>query len=273
MAVAPVPSQDEIVRLYSAGELAHELARYHVRAADNTDPFVNLCVRLHNNGDIDLLSVASQPAFATLATQEFFTAQKFYCRAIPKLQTTARPLMQCCQSLVEQAGADGAALRPKNAFLSWCGSNRVEANKVIGEARAGDPLARGFLASALQAVGDPDQAIDFVRSYDDDRRLAGMAALSAMSFPGAAEAHKAIAVLQPFVADAGNDRVRMCALFAAFDILKKHCGSGGCADQCSSPTTGARNPLRPGRDIVEPPCHAGYRHTTPSPARARGRRA
>jgi hypothetical protein len=119
---------------------------------------------------------------------------------------------------------DGAARRPKNAFLSWCESNRAEANKVISEARAGDALARGFLAFALQAAGDPDQAIDFVRSYDDDRRPAGMAALSAMSFPDAAEAHKAIAVLQPFVADAGNDndRVRMCALFAAFDILKKH---------------------------------------------------
>jgi hypothetical protein len=222
VAIAPVPSQGEIVRMYSVGELAHELARYHARASDNIDPFVDLCVELHNNGDINLLSVASQPAFAALGTQEFFTAQRFYCRAIPMLHTTAGPMMQCCRALIEKAGPDGAASRPKDAFFSWCGNNRAEADTVIRKARAGDALARGFLTVALQAEGHPDQAIDFVRTYDDDRRSAGMAALSAMSFADAAEAQTAISVLQLFVADADNDRIRMCALFAAFDILKKH---------------------------------------------------
>lgn len=226
MAIAPVPSREEIVRLYTAGELANELARYHTKPGDKADPFVDVCVGLHNDGDIDLLGVASQPAFASLGTQDFFTAQRFYCRAIPKLQTTAKPLMLTCRALVEQAGPDGAARRPKDAFRIWCESNRAEADKVIGAARASDDLARGFLAFALQAADDADRAIEIVRAYDDDRRLSGMAALGAMKFSDATAAHHAIAVLQPFVAEAGNDRVRMCALFAAFDILRKHLDAG-----------------------------------------------
>jgi hypothetical protein len=75
---------------------------------------------------------------------------------------------------------------------------------------------------ALQAANDSDTAIDFVRSYADDRRLSGMAALAGMTLADATATQKAIEVFEPFVADHGNDHVRANALLAAFEVLKKH---------------------------------------------------
>lgn len=222
VAIAPIPSRDEIFRLYGAGELAHELARRHANHGDEDDPFVEECVALHNDGDIDLLRVANEAAFAVPGTHDFFTSLRFFNRAIPKLRTTAQPLMECCRTLIEKAGRDGAANQLKAAFRVWCESNRTEADKVIALGRAGDELARRFLASALQAVGSADLAIEVIRAYDDDRRESGLTALGAISFADGIPAHDAIRVLLPFVSDLGNDRVRMWALRAAFDILKRH---------------------------------------------------
>jgi hypothetical protein len=220
---APVPSPDEIVRLYKAGELSAELARYHEAkdGADADDSFIQRCITLHNNGNIDLVSVPSQPAFAGITGHAFFTAQHLYCEAIPKLDTTVTALMKCCRTLIEQAGTDGAAGLPNGAFLTWCKSNPNAGAAVIREARAGDELAKGFVTFALQAANDSDSAINLVQSYDDDRRLSGMKALAGMAFANAAAARKAIRVLEPFVTDGDNDHVRANALLAAFEVLEK----------------------------------------------------
>jgi len=122
MALAPVPSQAEILDLYERGELAPEIARYHEYPGED-DPFLALCIELHNKGDIDLLAVATTDAFAAISQQDFFTAQHIYCEAVPKLKTNAMALMECCRALIKQAGNDGAAGQPNLAFQNWCSAN------------------------------------------------------------------------------------------------------------------------------------------------------
>jgi hypothetical protein len=218
---AAAPSSDEIVRLYKAGELAGELARYHGTENDEDDLFTQRCVALHNSGEIDLVTVPSQPAFAGITGHAFFTAQHLYCEAVPRLQTNATALMECCRILIEQAGADGAATLPNGAFRTWCRINPEEGAAVIRGARSGNVLARRFVTFALQAAEDIDSAIDFVQSYADDRRTSGMTALAGMTFTNVSPAQKAIAALEPLVAEGGDDYVRANALIAAFEVLKK----------------------------------------------------
>ena len=210
------------MRLFKAGELATELVRYHAGADGINDPFLERCVALHNDGQIDLLKVHTEPAFADVTGHAFFTAQQLYCRAIPDLRTNATTLMECCRILVERGGADLVAAQPNGAFRTWCQNNPGDGAAVISEARAGDQLAKRFVTFALQAAEDVESAIDFVRSYSDDRRLSGMTALAGMTLTDVAAAQEAIAVLEPFVADGGDDHVRVNALLAAFDVLKKH---------------------------------------------------
>ncbi len=221
MALAPVPSPAETVRLYQVGGLAAELARHHEYEGDE-DPFIAQCVDLHNKGDIDLVAVATTAAFAAINGHSFFAAQHQYCVAIPKLQTDATTLMACCSALVKQAGSDGAAGEPYGAFQTWCAANLDQAHSVVARARDGDAQAKEFVSFALRSTNDSDTAIQFVQCYSDERRIAGMHALRHMRYADAAAAHSAVSVLEPFLASGTDDNVRVNALLAAFDILKMH---------------------------------------------------
>jgi hypothetical protein len=222
MARAPIPSAEEIVRLYETGELAAELARYHEGPEETEETFLQRCIELHNDQKIDLIIVPSQPGFTNVAGHEFFTAQHFYCEAIPKLNANVTALMECCRTLIERAGADGAAGQPNEAFRQWCVNNPAERAFVISGARSGEDLAKRFVTFALQAAGDVATAIDFVKSYDDERRLFAMAALGRMTISDASKAQEAIGVLEPFLSIVDDDNLRANSLFAAFDVLKKH---------------------------------------------------
>lgn len=222
MAVSPTPSAEQIIHLYEAGNLAAELAQYHLPAEDGSDTFLQRCTALHNNGYIDLVAVPDQPAFDAIDTQSFFTAQQFYCDAIPQLRTNAAALMACCRTLIERAGNDGVAYMPNSAFRQWCKANPEDAAGVIRAAKAENELAMQFVTFALQAANDIETAIAFVRDYDDIRRLCGLSALGQMTFADGAGARQAIAVVEPFVASDNEDPIRMNALSAAFDILKPH---------------------------------------------------
>jgi hypothetical protein len=83
-------------------------------------------------------------------------------------------------------------------------------------------LPKQFVTFALQAANDIDGAIDLIQTHADDRRLSGMAALAGMSFADSASAERVVAVLEPYVAESGDDHSRINALLAAFDVLKQH---------------------------------------------------
>lgn len=220
MAVLPVPSVEQIIQLSDAGNLAAELAEYHLPAEDGSDTFLQLCVALHNSGDIDLVAVPGQPAFNTIDTHSFFTAHKFYCDAIPQLRTNAAALMACCRILIERAGNDGVAHMPNGAFRQWCKGNPKDAADIVRDAKAGNDLAMQFVTFALQSANDIETATEFVREYEDNRRLYGLSALAQMTFSDSDSARHAIAVVEPFIASNNDDSVRATALSSAFDILQ-----------------------------------------------------
>jgi hypothetical protein len=221
VALAPVPSREETVHLYQTGGLANELARYHEHEGDN-DPFVAQCVDLHNRGDIDLVALPTTAAFAAIDGRCFFAAQHLYCVAIPNLQTEVIALMACCSALVKQAGNDGAASQPYGAFQQWCAANPEQAQSVVARARNGDAQAKEFVSFALRSTDDSNTAIQFVQSYSDERRIAGMHALRHIRYADVAAGHSAVSVLEPFLVSGTDDNVRANALLAAFDILKRH---------------------------------------------------
>ena len=219
MAFAPVPAPEETVRLYQTGALATELARYHEHDGD-TDSFIAQCIRLHNEGAIDLVAIPTTPAFAAITGRDFFVAQHLYCEAIPKLDIDVAALMQCCSALIAQAGQDGAAGQPNAAFQLWCVAHADQAQSVVEQAKDGEPLAVQFVSFALRAANDIGTAIAFVQSYTDTRRIAGVHALGHMRYADAPAANDAIRVLQPYVDSNNDDDVRFNAVRAAFDILK-----------------------------------------------------
>lgn len=150
VALALVPSPDEIVRLYDSGELPAELAQFH--ETGDGDVFLQQCIALHNRGCIDLVGLPRQAGFSDLNGHAFFTVQHFYCEAVPHLDANVSALMECCRILVEKAGTDLAANQPNGAFRTWCKNNPSQAATIIRDAQAGDALAKQFVTFALQAA-------------------------------------------------------------------------------------------------------------------------
>lgn len=222
MAGSAIPSAEKIIQLYQAGDLSAELATYHAPADDGGETFIERCISLHNDGAIDLVAVPSQPAFSQIDTHHFFSAQMFYCDAIPHLRTNAVALMKCCRILVERAGDDGASYMPNEAFRQWCRRNPNEAASVVEDAKHGNDLAKRFLTFALQGINDIETAITLVQTCEDDRRLCSISALGQMTYSDDAAARRAIAGIEPFLTSDNDDMVRLNALSAAFSILGRH---------------------------------------------------
>lgn len=217
-----VPSVDDIIRLYEKGELSTALAQYRRTQDEEDGLFLESCVTLHNDGRIDLASLPSQPSFASLTLHDFFEVQQFFCEAIPRIKGNATTIMECCRLLIEQAGADGAAGLPNSAFCIWCQNNPQGGAAVISAAKAGDELARRFVTFALQASNDVDADIEFINSYEDDRRLSGMTALARTKFNDSLTAERALAALEEYISPSFEDDVRANAVIASFDVLKSH---------------------------------------------------
>jgi hypothetical protein len=88
----------EIVARCRSGALIEDMGRDDL---DNTDPksLLSRCVFLHNTRQIDLLTLAKTAQFASLSGSTFFDCQSFFYRAIPRLETTAPPLMDILVAL------------------------------------------------------------------------------------------------------------------------------------------------------------------------------
>ncbi|MFN4281592.1 MAG: hypothetical protein ACK4NA_03015 [Alphaproteobacteria bacterium] len=215
------PSEDEIIRLFETGQLWQEITRHHAEDDESEDSFVRRCIRLHNKSRIDLLGLASEERLLQTPTHQFFTAQHFYCNAIPELHATVGAVMQCCLDLVTKAGNDLASNLPNAAFRQWCLNNSDGTNAVIAAARTGDDLAKKFVTFALEALGDTAVALSFVSDFFDDRRLSGMTALGRMKFADHAAAQIALTALAPHVGQ-GDENTRNNALLASFRILESH---------------------------------------------------
>jgi hypothetical protein len=61
-----------------------------------------------------------------------------------------------------------------------------------------------------------------VEEFADDRRLSGMTGLGGIVYADAGDAHKALVVLTPYVAQNHDDLVRANAIVAAFNVLRQH---------------------------------------------------
>lgn len=210
----------EIIARCQSGEFVDDIGR-HDADIDDPDSLVNRSVALHNAGAIDLLSLTKTSKFNSLAGSAFFDLQQFFYKAIPRLETNPRPLMEAVQSLVAKGGNDLAANRPNEAFITWCATDPKRSNSIIAGAQAGDALSIEFATFALTALGDTELARSFATNFSDKRNLAGMSALGRLKPSDLVDADKSIGTLLPYL-DARNDEAsRINSLIAALNICKQ----------------------------------------------------
>lgn len=172
-------TRDEIIRLFDSGHLLQTISeRSRSHLTSDLSKTEALCIELHNDGIIDVLSLANEDRLAVIETSSFFGAAHAICRLIPHLTSDATVLMQSVDRLIARAGNDLAANWPNGELLEWFVRHPEEAQTVVTSARQGEPLAIRHVTFALQALNVTDQARSMAKDFVDERRLAAITSLS-----------------------------------------------------------------------------------------------
>lgn len=210
--------RDRISRLYRSGKLAAELSTVGMGADEQT---FDVFVQLHNEGQIDLLSIVHEPGFKALSGIPFFELQNFYCYAIPRLDGSVESMLSVVDALVDKGGADLAAGRPGTAFREWCRSDLSRSYEVLSKALAQNQAAVKFLPGALNAHGLIDEARKLLASKRTDLRRAGITTLSGMNYESPASAQDSLEAIKSVVDASELEDEKGHALLAALDIAEK----------------------------------------------------
>jgi hypothetical protein len=214
--------EKKVLSEYVTGRLVETIFDLKHVAKPNDDPLLRACVRLHNRGRIDLLSLPQLASFQAVSGHRFFKGQRFYTRTIPLLKGSVEKMMQCIDSLVRQAGADGAAGSPNKAFQDWCKRDPKRARKVIKMARANKALAKSLLVFALIGANAIKDAQSLARKYNDVRRLHAVMALGKMRYSSRQNAQTTLGYLEALATNQIDDDLRGRILEAIVAIAHRH---------------------------------------------------
>lgn len=144
----------------------------------------DLCVELHNSGEIDFLQGIDHPAFEGLKRHERWQAYAFIGRVTPRLDATWRDMADFALHAIATFGG-GNVYEIHQPFLAWLVAHPAEAMQGVALAEAAEPIEPWLLERALMALADPDLARRVALTYENSRRLSGIRALARLDHPTA----------------------------------------------------------------------------------------
>jgi len=215
-------TRDEIIQLFRSGDLLRTIAdRSRARLTPDLSTTEALCVELHNDGTIDILSLTSQERLAAIDTPSFFWAAHAVRRLIPHLASDVTVLMQSVDQLIARAGNDLSANWPNGELLEWFVRHPEEAQVVVTSARRGESLAVRHVTFALQAIGIAEEARAMAKDFADERKLAAITALSRIEDVDMAGYQKSLALFGELLEHSSDDSLHAHILGAASWIFEK----------------------------------------------------
>lgn len=166
-----------------------------------------------------LISTDDEDLLDNLSGSRFFDIQIILNEVIPKLDASPPQVMGLVSRLVELGGDDMASNQPNAAFRKWCSADPTRADAVITAARNGDEDAQSHLVFALEAKGDPQDAIRSARASGTER-TAGILALSRLPLD-AEQAQRALAIIVEYT-EGATPKEAAGFLHAALAVADKH---------------------------------------------------
>lgn len=216
---AVLPTRDAILAAYEADTLTDLIFDRFISDAD--DPLLVACVALHNDGNIDLLSLRNGSKFRTIEGPLFFRGQRFFCLAIPMLVATTVDMMSFVDALVKKGGEDLSANDPNAAFREWCKVDLGRARAVVDAAKAGDLQAAQFVTFALTAGNMASEAMRFVSDSASNLRIFGVVALGRMKYASGSEVYEALQSLLHALDGEPDDALTANVLLASLGAAEK----------------------------------------------------
>ncbi|SOZ64368.1 hypothetical protein CBM2615_B150079 [Cupriavidus taiwanensis] len=172
------PTPADLCKTFAAGTLAASLARdFDLTNPADVESATQTCVVLHNAGAIDLLQLIEARQIAALDAPDRLRAIDRFGDLLPALDVSPERLLRLLDVHVTPEDPTGFSYRLQAAYRAWCRVRPTEARRLVAAAAAGDAVARGFLAPALEATQDPQLARDTAGSADALIRGAAIAVL------------------------------------------------------------------------------------------------
>lgn len=110
----------EVLAAYKEGDFLQVVYDKLLSASGESSDLAAELVRLHNDGDIDVIagfrSLQNQPSSGF----DFFLTRHIFEKALPHLAAPIEPVMDCVLHLVNEAGQDMAAGRLFAPFIDFC---------------------------------------------------------------------------------------------------------------------------------------------------------
>lgn len=178
-----LPDRTRLKHAYEIGELIPEVFR-RFGLADRADILatMELCIEMHNAGEINLISLAGDRTLLSVSDEQHFAGQRLLVDAIPKLRASVPDMMLFVQALVEKGGTGYLTQSAQAAFGSWCANDLSRLKEVASLARDNNALAQQFLSVALIAGNMVTQGTSFAESNNQENKRSGVVALGRMEY-------------------------------------------------------------------------------------------
>lgn len=183
------------------------------------EEFAKLCADLHNEGEIDILSIVREENFNNIEPGLFFFGQAIYCKIIPLLNVSPNELMRVTEFLAKKGGDDLASNQPYAAFQEWIRADASRAQEVLRLTKASDSPAKNFLTLALIEVGHHDEAISIGRIDHGNYKVSAIVALGKMKYYNDDDALQALNFLREVALEPSSDFVSANILDSTLAIL------------------------------------------------------
>lgn len=195
----------------------------NLRGSDTFSCVCGVLDRLHNEGEIDLLS-----SFEALGQRpnahEFWLLQDLFSRLAPALEVQTDRLMSVVTRLVKLGGGDMMANEPNRAFREWLKAHPSETLQLLEEAKKGSLSEPSLLTFVLEAgaIQQPefyqDASIQMLSSERESDRKAAVIALGRISNFSDDSHNTALSSLIEFARTTSNEEDRAGATSSALSM-------------------------------------------------------
>ena len=177
--------------------------------------------KLHNSGEIALLSDANLEAIRRLEHNDFWMVFGALSDAIEHVTGDYPAVQRFAECLVERAGNDGASNTPFVSFVRWCEKHPSKAREIILGAKDGQADCQRSCVFALQGLNDFGCLVDFLGDGRVEIRSIGFRALGRLKNMTTQDDQTGIDACLSEIQSPSSDDARNTAIEAVYRIWDK----------------------------------------------------
>jgi len=196
---------------------------------ETSDDCVNELILLHNESQIDIVTIYKQLKNRPNQNFHYFTAREVFNKVLPKINASTREVMECVLHLIKEAGNDLTSCLPLSSFTDFCSNQYKRPIEALKIAKASPELWRDFIRPTIIAGTRIDleqffnEAIHLIYKKNPVLRGAGSSSLGYIQYPSNSKLLGiALEHLETVVANEIDDAILSYIVYSICNVCKKN---------------------------------------------------